>query len=288
MLLIPLAYIALFHYGPLYGIQISFKDYSPRLGIIASEWVGLANLEDFFDYYQWTNLVLNTLGLSLYSLAVTFPLPIMLALILHVYTGKTLKKVAQNISYIPHFISLVVLVGMLNTVLNPVSGFLGYINKMMGNLSYEDIRSSKETFRHLYVWSAVWQGIGWSAILYVSALSAVPDDLHEAAKLDGASRLRRVFAIDLPTILPTISIMLILRFGGIMSVGYQKAFLMQKSQNIEVSEIISTYVYKQGLVNGNMSFGSAVGLMNTAINTGLIFLVNGIVNLLSDNEMGLF
>ena len=288
MMLVPFAYILLFEYFPSYGLMIAFKEYSPRKGILGSEWIGLDNLRAFFSYYGWTNLVVNTVALSLYSLAVTFPLPIILALIIHVYSGKTLKKVAQNISYVPHFISLVVMVGILNTVLNPVSGFLGYINKAMGNLSYEDIRSTKEAFRHLFVWSGAWQGTGWGAIIYVSALSAVPEELHEAAKLDGTSRLRRVFAVDLPTILPTVCIMLILRFGGIMSVGYEKAWLMQREQNIDVSEIISTYVYKQGLRSGRFGFGTAVGLLNTAINTVLTLLVNGIVDALSDGEMSLF
>lgn len=288
MMLIPVLYLLLFHYAPMYGIQISFKEYSPRKGIPGSEWVGLANLRDFFGYYQWTNLVVNTLSLSLYSIFAGFPIPIILALILHVNTNKVLKKVAQNVSYVPHFISLVVMIGILNTVLSPVSGFLGYIYKALKIYSYPDIRGSETAFRHLYIWSGIWQGAGWSTIMYVSALSAVPEELHEAAKLDGASRLRRVWAVDLPTIMPTVAIMLIMRFGSVMSVGYQKAYLMQNSQNIEVSELISTYVYKQGIKNGNMSFGSAVGLMQSVINTILVFVVNWVTNLLTDNEMGLF
>ncbi len=288
MMLIPVAYLLLFHYAPMYGIQISFKEYSPRRGILGSEWTGLDNLKDFFGYYKWTNLVVNTLALSLYSIFVGFPVPIILALILHVHTGKVLKKIAQNVSYVPHFISLVVMIGILNTVLNPVSGFLGYINRTFGNFAYEDIRGSKEAFRHLYIWSDIWQSTGWSTIMYVSALSAVPDELHEAAKLDGASRLRRVWSVDLPTIMPTVAIMLIMRFGSVMSVGYQKAYLMQNSMNIDVSELISTYVYKQGIRNGKMSFGSAVGLLQSGINTVLVFVVNWVTNLLTDNEMGLF
>ena len=170
MLLIPFLYLLVFHYGPMYGLQIAFKYYRPRLGIEGSEWIGLANLKRVFGYYKWTNLVVNTLALSFYSI------------FMHVYTGKVLKKVCQNVSYVPHFISLVVMVGILNTVLNPVSGFIGYINKAFGNLAYEDIRGSESAFRHLYVWSGIWQGCGWSSIMYVSALSAVPEDLHEAAK----------------------------------------------------------------------------------------------------------
>ena len=288
MILAPLAYLILFSYAPLYGLQIAFKDYSPKLGILGSHWVGLKHFAKFFDYYLWPQLVWNTVAISLYQIAVGFPIPIILALIIHVNTGKKLKKVAQNVSYIPHFISLVVMVGILNTVLNPVSGFLGAIYRMLGVVDYDDIRGSKDAFRHLYVWSGIWQSAGWSAILYVSALSGVPDELHEAAKLDGASRLRRVWSIDLPTILPTICLMLIMRFGSIMSVGYQKAYLMQNSMNIDTSEIISTYVYKQGIAKNNMSFGTAIGLLNSVINMALVFLVNAITNALSDNELGLF
>ena len=288
MLLIPFVYLAVFHYGPMYGLQIAFKHYTPRNGIEGSEWIGLANLKTFFNYYRWPNLVMNTLALSLYSIFLGFPIPIILAILMHVYTGKVLKKVCQNVSYVPHFISLVVMVGILNTVLNPVSGFIGYINKTFGNFVYEDIRGSESAFRHLYVWSGIWQNTGWSTIMYVSALTAVPDELHEAAKLDGASRLRRIWAVDLPTIMPTIAIMLILRFGSVMSIGYQKAYLMQNSMNAEVSEIISSYVYKYGLRNFAMSFGSAVGLLQSVINTILVFTVNWVTNLLTDNEMGLF
>ena len=288
MVLFPLLYLILFSYVPLYGLQIAFKEYSPRLGIPGSEWVGLSNLKDFFGYYKWTNLVVNTLSISLYSIFVGFPIPIILALIIHVNTGKVLKKVAQNVSYVPHFISLVVMIGILNTVLNPITGFLGQIYKLFGIVGADDIRGSKEAFRHLYVWSGIWQSAGWSTIMYVSALSAVPEELHEAAKLDGASRLRRVWAVDLPTIMPTVAIMLIMRFGSVMSVGYQKAYLMQNSMNIRVSEIISTYVYKQGLGKNNLSYGSAVGLMNSVVNTAMVVVVNWITNRLTDNEMGLF
>jgi putative aldouronate transport system permease protein len=228
------------------------------------------------------------LALSFYSIFAGFPIPIILALMLHVHTGKALKKIAQNVSYIPHFISLVVMVGILQTVLNPVSGFVGYFNRMLGVVDFTDVRGSKTAFRHLYIWSGIWQSAGWSTIIYVSALSGVPEELHEAAKIDGASRLRRVFSVDFPTILPTVALMLIMRFGSVMSVGYQKAYLMQNSMNIDVSEIISTYVYKTGLRNGNMSFGSAVGLLQSVINTILVFTVNWITNLLTDNEMGLF
>ena len=288
MILLPFAYLAIFHYFPMYGLQIGFRKYTAKLGIWGSEWVGLGQYAEFFSYYRWGNLIWNTLALSLYAILAGFPIPIILALVIHVNTYKGLKKVAQNISYIPHFISVVILVGILNTVLNPVSGMLGSISQLMGTGYMSDVRGSKTAFRHLYVWSGIWQSMGWSTIIYVSALSAVSEELHEAAKLDGASRLRRVWSVDLPTIMPTVAIMLIMRFGSVMSVGYQKAFLMQNSMNIEVSEIISTYVYKQGLGKNNMSYGSAVGLMNSVVNTAMVVVVNWITNRLTDNEMGLF
>lgn len=288
MIILPLAYLILFSYVPLYGIQIAFKRYSPKLGIWGSPWVGFTHFEKFFGNYLWKQYVFNTLAISLYQIGVGFPIPIILALLIHVNTGKALKKVAQNVSYVPHFISLVVMVGILNTVLNPVSGMLGALYNLLGITGVDDIRGSKEAFRHLYVWSGVWQGMGWSSIMYLSALSSVPEELHEAAKLDGASRLRRVWSVDIPTILPTICLMLILRFGSVMSVGYQKAYLMQNKMNLQTSEIISTYVYKQGIQQNNMSFGTAIGLLNSVINMALVFLVNAITNWLSDNELGLF
>ena len=288
MILLPLLYLILFSYTPMYGVQIAFKQYKARAGIEGSLWVGLENFKAFFDFYKWPQLVWNTLSISLYTLVVGFPIPIILALIIHVNTNKGLKKIAQNISYLPHFISIVVLVGILNTVLNPVSGLLGYIYRITNSEIYEDIRGSKDAFRHLFVWSGVWQGAGWSSIIYLSSLSGVPDELHEAAKIDGASRLRRVWSVDLPTITPIICLQLILRVGTLMSVGYQKAYLMQNEQNMDVAEIISTYVYKKGIQQNNMSFGTAIGLLNSAINMSLVYLANFVTNALSDNELGLF
>ncbi|MBO5316988.1 MAG: sugar ABC transporter permease [Oscillospiraceae bacterium] len=288
MILLPFAYLLLFHYAPMYGLQIAFRHYSPKGGITNSDWVGFGQFADFFSYYLWGNLIWNTLALSLYQILAGFPIPVVLALVIHVNTYKGLKKVAQNVSYIPHFISVVIMVGILNTVLNPISGMLGAYSRLTGTDYMSDIRGSNTAFRHLYVWSGIWQTAGWSTIIYVSALSAVPDELHEAAKLDGASRLRRVWSVDLPTIMPTVAIMLIMRFGSVMSVGYQKAYLMQNSANLQVSEIISTYVYKKGLAANNLSYGSAVGLMNSVVNTTMVVVVNWITNRLTDNEMGLF
>lgn len=288
MMLLPLAYILIFHYGPMYGLQIAFRDYRPRAGIWNSEWVGLKHFYKFFSNIRWQRIVLNTVRLSLYSIAASFPVPIILALILHVNEHKILKKVTQNLSYIPHFISMVILVGIINQIFNPYSGLWGAVQNVLGIRDYTEITTNPDSFDHLYVWSGVWQSMGWSAIMYVAALSGVSQELHEAARIDGASRWKRVLHVDLPAIAPTISILLILRFGHVMSVGYEKIYLMQNNLNISRSEVISTYVYKNGLAANEHSFGTAVSLMNSVINTAMVLLVNWITNRLSDGEAGLF
>ncbi len=288
LLLLPLIYMILFHYAPMFGLQIAFRDYRTKAGMSGSDWVGLNQFITFFKNYKWISYVWNTFKIASYSILVDFPVPIILALMLHVNENKALKLVTQNVSYIPHFVSTVVLVGILNRVFDPFTGVWGTVCKAMGIMEIIDIRTNPDTFIHLYVWSGVWQGMGWSAILYVSALSGVSPELHEAARIDGASRFRRVFAVDLPAIMPTICIMLIMRMGGILSVGYEKVYLMQNGLNISQSEVISTYVYKVGLGNNNLSYGSAVGLMNSVISTSMVVLVNWITNKLSDGEAGLF
>lgn len=288
MILLPLIYIILFNYAPMYGLQIAFRDYRSRRGIWGSEWVAWENFQKFFSNYHWGLYVKNTIIISLYSILAGFPIPIILALMLHVNERPLLKKLTQNVSYVPHFISTVVMVGILNQIFNPYSGLWMNIQNLLGIEYTGDIRNDPDAFYHLYVWSGVWQGMGWSAILYVSALSSVAPELHEAAKIDGASRWKRVLHVDLPAIMPTICIMLIMRFGSIMSVGYEKVYLMQNSLNMEKSEVISTYVYKVGLGNNDLSYGTAVGLMNSVINTGMVLLVNWITNRLSDGENGLF
>lgn len=288
LLLLPLIYMILFHYAPMFGLQIAFRDYRAKAGLINSEWVGLHQFISFFSNYKWSTYVWNTFKIASYSILVGFPVPIILALMLHVNENKALKVITQNVSYIPHFISAVVLVGILNRIFDPFTGIWGTVCKAMGIMEIVDIRTNPDAFIHLYVWSGVWQGMGWSAILYVSALSGVSPELHEAARIDGASRFRRVLAVDLPAIMPTICIMLIMRMGGILSVGYEKVYLMQNNLNIVNSEVISTYVYKVGLGNNNLSYGSAVGLMNSVISTSMVILVNWITNKLSDGEAGLF
>jgi len=287
MILLPLIYVLVFNYAPMFGLQIAFRDYSPRDGIVGSEWVGLENFIKFFRNYKWSQYVLNTLKISLYSIFVGFPIPIILALLIHINEHPKLKKLVQNVSYVPHFISVVVMVGILNQVLNPFGGLWGALCTQFG-WDAVDVRAMPEAFIHLYVWSDVWQSMGWNTIIYISALSSVSEELHEAAKLDGASRWKRIIHVDLPAIMPTICIMMIMRFGSVMSVGYEKVYLMQNSLNLEQSEVISTYVYKFGIGKNDMSYGTAVGMMNSVINTILVILVNWITNKMSDGENGLF
>ena len=288
MMALPMFYYILFEALPLYGLQIAFRDYSAADGIFDSAWIGLKHYIDFFSDWEWKGIVVNTVSISFYTICAGFPVPIILALVIHINQKKFLKKLTQNVAYIPHFISVVVMVGILNQIFHPNFGILAAIYHKMSIYNVPDIRFREDTFRHLYVWSGVWQNMGWSTIIYVAALTGVSHELHEAAKIDGASRWRRVLSVDLPAILPTISIMLIMRFGSIMSVGYEKVFLMQKGTNIDVSEVISTYVYKQGIANGRQSFGTAIGLLNSVINTSMVVLVNKLASWLTDGEAGLF
>ena len=288
MMVLPMFYYVLFEALPLYGLQIAFRDYSAADGIFGSEWLGLKHYIDFFSDWEWTKFVVNTVSISFYSICAGFPIPVILALLIHINQKKVLKKITQNVSYIPHFISTVVMVGLLHQVFHPQFGLINAIAKLFGATNIPDIRYLESSFRHLFVWSGVWQNMGYSTIVYVAALSGVSAELHEAAKIDGASRWRRVLSVDLPAILPTVSIMLIMRFGSIMSVGYEKVYLMQQTQNIDVSEVLSTHIYKTGLAAGKNSYGSAIGLLNSAINSAMVIGVNLITSWLTDGEQGLF
>lgn len=290
LILLPIIYLLLFKYWPMYGAQIAFRNYRAKYGIIGSEWVGLKWFVKFMTNYQFKEVFLNTIVLAAYSLFVTFPIPIMMALIINTIRNEKFKKFTQTITYVPHFISVVVLVAILNQVLSPVTGFYGAIYRMLGGSGYPtDIRSSASAFRHLYVWSAVWQNAGWNTIIYLAALSAVSHDLHEAAMIDGASRWKRLVHIDLPTITSTIGIMLILRCGHLLNIGFEKVFLMQNTLNQTTSEVVSTYVYKNGLMSSSaFSYGAAVDLFNSVINCTLLLSVNWISSAVSDGEAGLF
>ena len=284
LLLLPaLLYVIIFDYIPMYGIQIAFKNYKGVLGIWKSPWVGFKHFVDFFEGYYFWRLLRNTLALSLYSLLVGFPIPIIVALILNETVPK-FKKTAQTILYAPHFISTVVLCGMIVTMFSKESGVVNTLLEMLG-MERVYFMGEPGAFRHIYTWSGVWQGMGWNAIIYIAALSSVDPTLHEAASIDGASRIQRIFHINLPTIMPTIIITLIMRVGQIASVGYEKAYLLQTSLNIEVSEIISTYVYRRGIVDASYSFSTAVGLFNNIINIILVLIANQISKKTSETSL---
>lgn len=284
LLLLPaLVYVVVFDYIPMYGVQIAFKNYKGVLGIWGSPWVGFKHFIDFFEGFYFWRLLRNTLALSLYSLLVGFPIPIIVALILN-ETAPKFKKAAQTILYAPHFISTVVLCGMIVTMFSKESGVVNTLMEMFG-MERVYFMGEPGAFRHLYTWSGVWQGMGWNAIIYIAALSAVDPSLHEAASIDGASRMQRIMHINIPTIMPTIIITLILRVGQIASVGYEKAYLLQTSLNTEVSEIISTYVYKRGIIDANYSFSTAVGLFNNIINIVLILVANQISKRASETSL---
>ncbi len=273
----------IFHYVPMYGLQIAFKDYSGALGIAGSPWVGLKHFRSFFrSAYAWT-VIKNTVILSLYSMLASFPIPIFLSLMLNELKSKKYKKVVQTTIYAPHFISLVVLVGMLNLFFGP-NGLINNIGALLGRESVNYI-TSPGAFRHLYVWSGVWQGAGWSCIIYLAALAGVDPALHEAAMIDGASRLQRIRYINLPAILPTAAILFIMNAGSLLSVGFDKAFLMKNDLNASTAYVISLYVYDRGLVKTDFSFSSAVGLMNNVINFALVLIVNKISQKLSGTSL---
>lgn len=284
LLLLPaIVFIIIFNYVPMYGVQIAFKNYKMSLGVMGSKWVGFKHFIDFFNsYYFWT-LLGNTLAVSLYSLAVTFPIPIIVALIINELKG-TYKRTVQTVLYAPHFISTVVLVGMMTAMFSPS---MGVVNTILENLGLERIYflGDPKYFRHLFVWSGVWQNMGWSAIIYIAALSGVDPGLHEAAAIDGATRIQRIVHINLPCIVPTVIIMLIMRLGQIASVGYEKAFLLQTDMNLATSEIISTYVYKRGLINNNYSFSTAVGLFNNLVNIALLLIANKVSKKFSETSL---
>ena len=285
LFLIPaVAYIAVFHYAPMYGIQLAFKSFSPAEGIWGSPWVGFKWFQMFFESPRFWQLFGNTVILSFYSLVAGFPIPIILALLLNNVGNLKFKKFAQTITYMPHFISVVVLVGMISVFFSPRSGFINTIIQAFGGDPIYFMGEAKY-FRHLYVWSGIWQSMGWSSIIYIAALSGVSPELHESAMMDGASKLKRIWHIDLPTIMPTMVILLIMSCGQIMSVGFEKVFLMQNSLNNTVSEVISTYTYKIGLIQAEYSYSTAIGLFNNIINFTILILVNRISRKLSGSSL---
>jgi putative aldouronate transport system permease protein len=274
MLLLPVAWYIIFKYIPMYGLQIAFKDFSAAQGIWGSEWVGWTHFDRFFSSYYFWDLLWNTISLSLYSLLVGFPAPIFLALVINELSSKTAQKWVQNITYAPHFLSVVVIVGMLNLFLDPKTGIVNHFIEAFGGKAIDFIQKP-DWFQTIFVGSNLWQHIGWSSIIYIAALSGIDPTLYEAAKMDGATRLQRIVHVSIPGLLPTIIILFILQIGSLMDIGFEKVLLMQNALNTENSEIIATFVYKNGIQNGQFSYTTAAGLFNSVIDFVLLLLVNG-------------
>lgn len=275
---------AQFVYKPMYGVQIAFREYNFKDGITGSPWVGFDNFERLFSSYWFPIILKNTLSLSLLSLVISFPLPIIFALMLNELKGEKVKRTIQTVSYAPHFISTVVMCGMVILFLSPTSGILNTFIKALGGEPIA-FMSEPKLFKWVYVLSGVWQQLGWSSIIYCAALSGVDKSLLEAAEIDGATRLQRILNINLPTILPTIVIQLILRCGQLLSVGYEKTLLLQNNVNLNASEVISTYVYKVGLQQYNYSFSTAANLFNSLCNIVMLVSVNAITKKLTEESL---
>jgi ABC-type polysaccharide transport system permease subunit len=288
LLILPIGLLILFAYVPMGGIVIAFKRYNFALGIFGSPWVGLDNFRRFLESPYFFEILRNTLTLSFYSLFVGFPFPIIFALFLNALPWTKYQKTIQTITYIPNFFSNVIMVGLVFQILNSRTGLYGsFMYNLTGNIP-PDLLAVGTGFKHIYIWSGIWQGTGFGSIIYFAALSNVDPELHEAALVDGATRFQRVLHIDIPTLLPTVSILLILRVGGIMSTDFEKVLLMQNSLNIAYSEVIATYVYKIGLASqrNDFSFSTAIGLFNNVINFLLLLSANWISRKLSGS--GLF
>ncbi len=285
LLMIPAMIIFIcFTYLPMYGIVIAFKNFKPARGILGSEWAGLRYFKKYFSSYMFSNTIRNTLLISIYTILVTFPLPILIALMCNQMYAKRFKKFFQVSTYLPHFISTVVMCGMIVLFLSPSSGvipkLLGYIGVQTG-----DLMGKASAFSSIYVWTEAWQHVGWDSIMYIAALSAVDPQLYEAAVVDGANKWQKMRSIDIPLLMPTAVVLFILRAGSVMSVGFEKVYLLQNDLNISASEIISTYVYKMGLKSNQYSYSAAIGLFNNVVNFILLLSVNFIAGKMGDTSL---
>ena len=274
MLLPVLVYYILFHYKPMYGIIIAFQDFNPRRGVLGSPWVGLKHFRDFFGGYYFLRLLGNTLRLSFATLLIGFPFPIILALLINELRSKKFSKIVQSITYMPHFVSMVVLCAMIRQFV----GSNGFITGFMSLFGYDggNLLNHGEYWIPIYVISNIWQGAGWGSIVYLAALTGIDSELYDAAKVDGANRWKQTLHVTIPCILPTIIIMLIMRVGQIMGVGYEKTILLYDGAIYDVADIISTYVYRMGLQNRQFSYSTAVGLFNSVVNFILVIIANQI------------
>ncbi|QHW30916.1 sugar ABC transporter permease [Paenibacillus rhizovicinus] len=284
LVLLPIAYLVIFKYIPMYGAQIAFRDFSPVKGITGSDWAGMKHFSTFFSSPNFWILIKNTLVISIYSLIIGFPAPILLALAINEVRSMRFKRLVQMVTFAPYFISTIVMVSMIILFLSPRLGFVDHILNVFGMESV-NFMGIPNYFSSIFVWSNVWQGIGYGAVIYLAALSGINVDLYEAARVDGASRIRKVWHIDLPGIMPAATILLILNVGQIMNVGFEKIYLMQNPLNTSTSEVISTYVYKIGLLGANFSFSAAVDLFNSVINLVLLLSVNYFARRISESSL---
>ncbi len=284
--LLPTAYIIIFHYVPMYGAQIAFRRFIPALGIWDSPWVGFQHFTRFFNSYQFFMLMRNTLVINFYLLLAGFPIPIILAFLLHYCRYPRYKKTVQMTTYAPFFISNVVMVGI---ILRMLALRNGIVNNIIGIVGLEPVNWMGEAglFYHVFVWTHVWQHMGWGSIIYLAALAGVDPELHEAAKVDGATMMQRIRHVDFPSILPTVVILLILNAGQMLTVGFERIFLMQNSLNLRVSEVIQTYVYKIGLAaaSPNFSYAAAIGLFASVVSFALLLLVNRIARKVGETSL---
>lgn len=277
-------HLAIFSYYTMYGVQIAFRDYNPVQGFWDSPWVGLKHMKRFIDSPYFMQTLKNTLTISIYSMVVGFPIPLIMALALNMMPNKKYQRFVQTILYAPNFISTVIIVGMILIFLSPYNGPINAVLRSIGRQTINFMGLPK-LFPHVYVWSGIWQSAGWGMVIYLAALSGVSPELHEAAIIDGATKFQRVMNVDIPSIMPTVTILLILNLGSLIGVGFEKVYLMQNPLNSSTSEVISTYVYKRGLNGGEFSFASAVGLMNTAANLILLIIVNTLARRVSENSL---
>ncbi|HOJ10753.1 MAG TPA: ABC transporter permease subunit [Clostridiales bacterium] len=274
-------YFFIFAYMPMYGILVAFKDFSFAKGIWGSNWVGLEHFMTFFKSMYFPRLVKNTVLISVYSIIWGMPFPIIFALLLNEIKNRHFKRIIQTVSYFPHFVSTVIIVGLMVSFMSPVDGIVNILRVRYGHEAINFIQSTK-WFRTLYIGSGIWQGFGWGSIIYLAALSGISNELYEAAYVDGATRWQQTIHISIPGIMPTFIILFILSVGGIMSVGSSKIILMYTPATYDVADVISTYVYRKSLIGGEFSFGAAVGLFNTVINYALVFVTNKISKKVSD------
>lgn len=283
MLLPVLAYFVIFNYGPMYGAIIAFKNFSPAKGILGSPWAGFSHFNRFFHSYYFWRLLRNTILLNVYDIIFGFPAPIILALLINELKNQIYKRTVQTISYLPHFISIVVVAG----IILEFTSRDGLINNILAMLGLQRIpfMTMPQWFRTIYVGSNIWQGVGWNSIIYLAALSNIDPQLYEAAKIDGAGRWQQIIHVTLPGILPTIVIMLILRCGSIMSADFQKIILIYNPTIYDTADVISTFVYRQGILMMDYSYSAAVGLFNSVINFALVLTVNKISKILTENSL---